>query len=283
MIFSRPALANSLFHQSREGWCRVDGRIDSFSMQSSIDVDLALSDVASEVWDRMCNVVSGHGENRHLGDRALTTMKSSRPLVDRREVGVHVTWISSSSRDLFSSCRDLSESFCIVRHVSKNDQDVGSEFDGEILSGRQCESRGQDSFDGGVVCEVDEHGYVVEGSLFLEVVSEEASFISGDAHGREDCCEWFFGASDLGLPGNLGGDLVVWQSGRGEEGEFLSPDERVHAVDGGDACLDELSRIFSGERVDGTAVYIEIIIRNNSWAAVCGSAAAVEDPTEHVL
>ena len=47
--------------------------------------------------------------------------------------------------------------------------------------------------------------------------------------------------------------------------------------------MDELSRIFAGERVDGAAVYIEIIVRDDSRTAVSRSAAAVEDPSEHVL
>ncbi len=63
----------------------------------------------------------------------------------------------------------------------------------------------------------------------------------------------------------------------------MSSDERIHAVDGGDARLDELSRIFPGEWIDGAAVYVEIIIRDDSRAAIGGSAAAVEYPTEHVL
>src|SRR5437879_4342678 len=157
----------------------------------------------------MGDIVPRHGENRHLSDRTFATVQSACSLVDCREIGVHVSWISATSRDLFSSCRDLSESFSIVRHVSEYNQDVGPEFDGEILSGRQCESRGQDSFDGGVVCEVDEHGYVVESALFLEVVPEESSFIGSDAHGCEDGCEWLVCASDLSLTRDLGGDLVV--------------------------------------------------------------------------
>ncbi len=67
--------------------------------------------------------------------------------------------------------------------------------------------------DRGVVCEVDEHGYMVEGALFLEVVPEEPGFVGGDAHGGKDCGEWFVSASHLGLPSDLGGDLVVGKSG----------------------------------------------------------------------
>ena len=47
--------------------------------------------------------------------------------------------------------------------------------------------------------------------------------------------------------------------------------------------MDELAGVFAGERVDRTAVYIEVIIRDDSWATVSWSAASVEDSPEHVL
>src|SRR6267143_1999227 len=160
---------------------KVEGRVDITILVESLVDELLLEIVretqvefvsGGEGGDGMGDVISWHGENRHLCDRALATVKSSCSFVYRAQVCVHVAWISSASRDLFSGCRNLSESFRIVRHVGENDEDVGSEFDCEILSGGQCESRGQDSFDGGIVGEVDEHGHVVESALFLEVVSE---------------------------------------------------------------------------------------------------------------
>src|SRR6266571_621697 len=160
---------------------------------------------------------------------------------------------------------------------------MGSELDCEILGGCQREPRGQDSLDRRIVGEVDEHGYVVEGALFLEVVPEETSLVGSNAHGCEDCCEWLVCASDLGLAGDLGRDLVVRESGGGEQGEFSSSDECVHSVDGGDACLDEFSRIFPGEGIDGAAVYVEIIVRDDSRATIGWPTAAVEDSTKHVL
>src|SRR5712691_4300754 len=124
---------------------------------------------------------------------------------------------------------------------------------------------------------------MIECALFFEVISEESGFVGGDAHGGEDGCEWLVCASDLGLAGDLGGDLGVGKPGRGEQRKFLSTNERIHSVDGGYACLDELSRIFPGEGIDGAAVHVEIIVRYDSRAAVCRPAAAVEDSTKHVL
>src|SRR5881398_4264488 len=99
----------------------------------------------------MSDVISWHSKNRHLGDRSFTTVKSSSSFVDRTQIGIHVSWISSASRNFFSGCRNFSESFCIVCHVGEYDENVGSELDREILSGCQCESWSQDSLDGGIV------------------------------------------------------------------------------------------------------------------------------------
>jgi len=51
---------------------------------------------------------------------------------------------------------------------------VVSLFDRKVLRGRQRESRSQYALDRGIIREVDEHGHMVEGSLFFEVVAEEA-------------------------------------------------------------------------------------------------------------
>src|SRR2546426_8844143 len=157
----------------------------------------------------MGDVVSGHSQYGHLSDRAFTTMQSSCSLVNRRKIGTHIAWISSASRNFLSGCRNFSESFRVIRHVGENDENMGAYLDCEILGSGQCESWSQDSFDRWIVGEVDEHGYVVESALFLEIVSEEAGFVGRDAHSCEDGGERFVCASDLGLPGDLGGDLVV--------------------------------------------------------------------------
>ena len=68
---------------------------------------------------------------------------------------------------------------------------MGSEFDCKILSGRQRESRSQNTLDRRVIREIYEHGHVIECALFLEVITEEAQFVCGYAHGCEDRREWW--------------------------------------------------------------------------------------------
>src|SRR2546425_11399202 len=111
-------------------------------------------------------VISGHGQDGHLSNRALGPVQSACPLVDRGKVCVHVSRISSSSWNLFSSGGYLTQGLCVVRHVCKNDEYVISLLDGEVLGGRESQSRGQYSLDSWVVCKVDKHGDVVEGTLF---------------------------------------------------------------------------------------------------------------------
>ena len=55
---------------------------------------------------------------------------------------------------------------------------------------------------------------------------------------------------DLRLPGDLGGDARMGQAAPGKDGQLLAADERVHAVDGRDAGLDELGGIVAGVGID---------------------------------
>jgi hypothetical protein len=71
-------------------------------MHVSINVDLSLSDISSKIWDWMSDIIIWHGQNWDLGDRSNLAGDSTSSLVDGREIGVHVTWISSSSGNLFS-------------------------------------------------------------------------------------------------------------------------------------------------------------------------------------
>src|SRR6266849_3173070 len=122
----------------------------------------------------MCPIISGHGQDWHLSNRALRPMQSASPLIDRSKIGVHVAWVAPSSRDLFSSRRYLPQRLCIVGHVCNNDEHVGSLFDREVFCGCESQSRREYELDSRVICKVYEHGHMVEGAVLLEVVSEEA-------------------------------------------------------------------------------------------------------------
>src|SRR5437660_6990735 len=134
-------------------------------------------------------IISRHRQDWHLRDRALRPMQSTRSLIDRCKVRVHVAGVASSSWDLFSRRGNLTQSFGVVRHVCKNDEHVVSLFDREVFGGCESQPWGQYSLDRRVIGKVDEHGDVVKGALLLEIVSEVAKLVRCDSHRSKYCCE----------------------------------------------------------------------------------------------
>lgn len=49
-----------------------------------------------------------HGKNGNLGDRTIATLDTTSPLVDCRQISIHVTRVSTTTRHFFTGCRNLS-------------------------------------------------------------------------------------------------------------------------------------------------------------------------------
>src|SRR5207245_9842352 len=118
---------------------------------------------------------------------------------------------------------------------------------------------------------------MIESSLLLKVLPEEASLISSNSHCCEDSGEGFLGSLDPSLTGDLRRDHIVRQPSAREKRQFLPPNKSIHAVNCRDSSLDELAWIFPSERVDRCTVNVQIILRNNPWSPVDGSTAPVAD------
>ena len=56
MIFARVAFTNRGFHKTREGWENVDGWVDTFVVELTVDEDLPFGDVACKIRNRMCDI-----------------------------------------------------------------------------------------------------------------------------------------------------------------------------------------------------------------------------------
>ena len=85
----------------------------------------------------------------------------------------------------------------------------------------------------------------------------------------------------LRLAGDLRGDLVVRQAVAAEDGQFLPAHQRVHAVERGDAGLDEVARVDARVRVHRLAVDVAPHAADRRGAAVGRAAQPVEDAPEH--
>lgn len=109
VIWSGHTLADSMLHETGQGWQDVDWWVDASPEHVSVDVDLALRDVAGQVGDGMSDVVVGHGQDGQLSDGAFLASDTTGTLVDGGQIGVHVTWVASTTRHLLSGGGDLTQ------------------------------------------------------------------------------------------------------------------------------------------------------------------------------
>src|SRR2546426_1932566 len=124
MILSRPALPNTLLHQTRQRWRRINRWIDPFSVQTSIDENLPLGNVSGKVRNRTSHVIMWHCQYGHLCDRAFGPVKATRSFVYRGQIRVHVSRIPSPTRDLFPGRRYLPQRLSIICHIRQYDKDM---------------------------------------------------------------------------------------------------------------------------------------------------------------
>lgn len=92
MILSRHALADGGLHQTGQRRQHVDGRVDLAIVQLSVDVDLSLGDVASQIGNRVSDVVVRHGQDGNLSDGPVSAFNATGALVNGGQIRVHVTW-----------------------------------------------------------------------------------------------------------------------------------------------------------------------------------------------
>jgi hypothetical protein len=146
-----------------------------------------------------------------------------------------------------------------------------------------------------IVGQVQEQGDTLHAAVLLEILGEEAARLQVDTHGTEDDGEvvvvvivnalcWL--SDQASLSANLRGDLVMRQTGGGEDGDLLATGNRVHRVDGGDTGRDHFLGVhlawsvptcataahcsYSRVWVDGAAVDVEVVLRKHLRALVDG-------------
>ena len=151
-------------------------------------------------------------------------------------------------------------------------------LEGEVFGRCQRAARREDALYDGVGREVQKHCNTGQRAGFFKAAAEIFRHVLGHAHGAEHHAE--VGAlilTQLGLPHDLRGKLVVAHAAAGEDGQLLAADQRNKAVDGRNTRADVVARITAGDRVDGAAVDILEALGVNRAEAVDGFARAVEN------
>ncbi|MPN29482.1 hypothetical protein SDC9_176935 [bioreactor metagenome] len=153
---------------------------------------------------------------------------------------------------------------------------------GQILGGSEGHTGGGDTFDGRVVREVREQHRAVDSACAAEILDKEFGFLEGNSDGGENHGEVGSAVEHLCLSRDLSRQIGVGQARTGEDGQFLSADQGIQSVDGGDTRLDKFVGVVAGGGVHRQAVDITVFCRQNLGTAVDGMAHAVENTAEHI-
>ena len=100
----------------------------------------------------MGDVVVRHGKNGDLSDGAISALHTTSSLVDSRQIGIHVTGITTAAGDFFSGSRDFSEGIAVRRDIGQNNEDVLLELVGIIFGSGEGETGSNNTLDAVLKC-----------------------------------------------------------------------------------------------------------------------------------
>ena len=283
MILTGLSLAHALVLQAGQTGQHVDGGLNVFAVQVTGQDDLSLGDIARQVGDGVGLVVLRHGQNGDHGHGTGAAQLAARPLIHGGKVRIQVAGIAAAAGDLLPGGGYLPQRLGVVGDIRQDHQHVHSLFKGQILGGGEGHTGRGDTFHGRVVGQIGEQHRPVDGAGAAELGDEVLRLLEGDADGGEHHGEGGGVIQHLGLPGDLSRQPGVGQTGSGENGQLLATHQRIQTVDGGDARLDELIGVVTGGGIHRQTVDVQILLRQQSGAAVDGLAHAVKDTAQHIF
>ena len=283
VILAGEVLADAVLHQARQRRQHGDRRIHALVGQLAPEHDLAFGDVAGQVGNWVGDVVGRHGQHRNQGDGAAPILDPPCPLVDFREVGIEIAGIALARRHVAAQHRHFTQRLGVGGHVGHHHQHVGVQVKGQVFGGGERRARGEQALDHRLVGQVEEHHHLVQHAAFLEAFLEETRVGVRGAEGGEHHHEFRGGFSQqLRLAHDLRRHPVMRQAAAGEDRQLLAAGERVHAVNGGNASLDELARIGAGGGVERFAVDVAAVTGNDRRTPVARQAGAIEHAAKEI-
>ena len=157
-----------------------------------------------------------------------------------------------------------------------------SKVKGQVLSGRQCHTRGGNALDRWIIGQVGKQHRAVDGAGTAELINKEFRFLKGDTDGGENYSKVALAIQYPRLTGNLSRQLGVRQTGAGEDRQLLPSYQGVQAINGRDAGLDKLIGVVAGGWVHCQTIDIPVFIRQNSRTIIDGLAHSVKYTAQHI-
>ena len=154
-------------------------------------------------------------------------------------------------------------------------------FKSKIFSSSEGNLRCQKTLYNRVVGKVQKHYNVVGSTAFLEGPAEEFGYVVFNAHCCKNNSEFLIGVCAKGsLLNDLCSQLVMRKTVSGKDRQLLAADQGGQSVDGGDAGVDIVSRIFTGYRVQRKSVDIQADFRCDLAKSVNGLADTVKGTSQ---
>ena len=281
MVGAGVSLTNAILHQTGKRGQHRDRRINTRLVELAVEDDLPLGDIAGQVRNRVGDIVVGHGQDRHLRDRAGTPLHDPGPLIERREVGIEVAGKPLSPGDLPLGGGELAQRLAVGGDVGHDDQHMHPPFEGEVFRNCQRTAGGEDTFDDRVVREVEEHDHLLHDPRLFKRAFEIVGNVVLDPHcSKDDHKAVRIRARKPGLLHDLYRQLVVAHARAGEDRQLLPADQGGKRVDRRDAGVDIVARVFAGNRVERFAVDIRALLAKDLPQPINRAARTVERPAE---
>ena len=209
----------------------------------------------------MCLIILRHCQNRDHCNTSVLASLASGSLIHGRKVCIHIARISTTSRNLFLRCRNLTKCVCVVCDICQDNQYMHIFLKCQIFCRSQRHTRCGNTLNRRVICQVNkQHGSINRSGLF-EGLYEIVGLFKCNTHSGKYNREFFVCTAYLRLSCNLGCQLRMRQTGTGEDWQLLSTNQCIQSVNGRYSRLDKFLRIYSCCRIHRKTINISSFFR----------------------
>ena len=213
----------------------------------------------------------------------------------------------------------ITKSISIRTHIGQDDQHVLLALVGQVLSSGKGQTRGNNTFDGGIVSQVQEQGHTLHGTVLLEILLEETSSLHVHTHSSEHNSEvgvlkallstLVTEVDQTSLSANLSSQLhkcvstckntgtmreghttsrrntyiVVRKTSSREDRNLLTTSNRAHGINGRNTSLDHFFGVDTSTRVDGLTLDVKELLSQNGGSTINGLSGSVEHTAQNIL
>ena len=212
MVCSGLALTDTLILKTGKRWENVDRWLNLLTIKITGENNLSLCDISCKVRNWVSLIILRHGKDRDHSDRSVLSVLTACTLIHSSKVSIHITRISTTSRNFLTGCGYLTKSICIVCNICKDNKYVHSLFESKELRCGKCHLRSSNTLYSRVICKVHKENCSVDSSCLLEGLYEVVRLFKGNTHSSKYNRKWLICSYNLCLTCNLCSKFSMWKT-----------------------------------------------------------------------